>query len=83
MEEPFLLTVSYKGHDQDYEAQLLLRGYSYQIQVSVNGTDVFYERDDEGAFRAIISADAIEKGIKPPEAGLLKAIALKIEAVLA
>lgn len=83
MEEPFLLTVSYKGHDQDYEAQLQLRGYSYQIRVSVNDVDIFYERDDEGAFRAIVSAEAVEKNVKLPEAGLLEAIAQKLEELLA
>lgn len=83
MEEPFTLRVAYKGQEQDYEAQLQLRGYSYQIRVTVEDIGVLYERDEEGAFRAIIPADAVEKNAKLPEAGLLQAIAQKIEAVLA
>ena len=83
MEEPFLLPVSYKGKEQAYEAQLQLRGYSYQIRVWVEGAEVLYERDEEGAFRAIIPAEAGAKEAKIPEAGLLQAIAQKIEAVLA
>lgn len=83
MEEPFTLRVAYNGQEQDYEAQLQLWGYSYQIRVTVEGTEVLYERDEEGAFRAIVPADAWEKKTKLPEAGLLQAVAQKIEAVLA
>ena len=83
MEDPFLLPVSYKGKEENYEAQLLLRGYTYQIRVTVAGTDIFYERDEEGAFRAMIPTDLVTKETKPPDPGLLQAIAQKIEAVLA
>ncbi|MBE7169235.1 MAG: hypothetical protein INR73_01510 [Williamsia sp.] len=83
MEEPFTLPVSYKGKEQDYEAQLELRGYTYRIRVTVEGQDVYYERDEEGAFRAIIPTDAPSKETRIPEAGLLQAIAQKIKAVLA
>ena len=83
MEEPFMLTVHYKGTGRDYEAQLHLKGYSYQIIVAVDGTDVYYERDEEGAFRAVFLTEALEKNTRKPDVELLKAIALKIEELLA
>lgn len=83
MEEPFTITVSYKGKEQDHEAQLHLRGYSYYIRVLVDGMDVDYERDDEGAFRAMVPFEALGKETGKFDVELLKTIALKLEALLA
>lgn len=83
MEEPFQLPVSYKGHDHSYEAQLHLRGYTYQIRVTVEGTDIYYERDEEGAFRAVLANDAAEKEIQKIDRELLEAIMQQLEALLA
>lgn len=83
MEEPFTITVSYKGKEHDYTAQLHVRGYSYHIRVLVDGMDVDYERDDEGAFRAMLPFEAAGKEAGKYDVELLKAIAHKIEALLA
>ena len=83
MEEPFTLTAHYKGEDRDYEAQLHLHGYSYTIRVTVEGTEVDYERDDEGAFRAIVPFGTEQNDSKKIDVELLKVIALKLEALLA
>ena len=72
----------HQGRNQDYEARLELGGYTYRFRLTVENIDIFYERDEEGAFRAIIPVDIIAKETKMPEAGLLQAIAQKTEAVL-
>lgn len=82
MEEPFILEVDYKGTTLEVPAQLQLLGYLPRFVVSLPQSDVWFERDEEGAFRAILPPDA------PPESSkldvaLLQAIAAKIEAILA
>lgn len=83
MEEPFTITVNYKGKEQDYEAQLHVRGYSYHIRVLVDGMDVDYERDDEGAFRAMVPFENMGKEAGKYDVELLKTISQKLEVLLA
>jgi hypothetical protein len=88
MEDPFIITVSYKGQDRDFEAELLQMGYTHKFHVIVEGADLFFERDEEGRYRAILQENLEEKGarnppIKTPDLELLKLIAEKIESILA
>ena len=84
MEEPFILTVWHNGQSQDFEAQLLLSDYTHKFRVlfiELN-MNIFFERDEEGSYRAILPADVTEKEISEIDKELLKAIAKKIEAIL-
>jgi len=88
MEDSFIITVPYKGQDRDFEAELLQMGYIHKFHVIVDGADLFFERDEEGRYRAILQENTEEKGprtppIKTPDLELLKLIAEKIEAILA
>lgn len=88
MEDPFIITVAYKGQDRDFEAELLQMGYIHKFHVIVEGANIFFERDEEGNYRAILQEDPDEKGprsspIKTPDGELLRLIAEKIEAILA
>ncbi len=80
MEDDFELPVTYKGKDHHFTARLLKYGYSYKIEVEVNGTPVRFDRDEERNWRAIIEPDAMDKK-SVPEAGLLAAIAEVLEDV--
>jgi hypothetical protein len=80
MDEPFLITVNYKGVERDFEANLRVFGYTHKFHVAVDGTEVLFERDEEGNYRAIIPA---EHTGKIPDAGLLQHIAHAIERILA
>jgi len=58
VEEPFVLTVVHNGKQQDFEAQLLLSGYTYRFRVvfiDLN-RNIFFKRDEEGHYRAPIAA---------------------------
>ena len=48
MEDPFIITVAYKGQDRDFEAELLQMGYTHKFHVIVEGANIFFERDEEG-----------------------------------
>ena len=80
MDEPFFLTVQYKGAERAYEATFQVLGYTHRFNVDIDGTMVIYERDEEGAYRAIIPP---EQTGKVPPAELIKALAEEIERILA
>jgi hypothetical protein len=80
MEDIFLIPVHYKGVDRQFEASLQVMGYTHRFHVAVDGTDVIFERDEEGSYRAIIPP---ETPGKPPAMELLQAIAAAIAQILA
>lgn len=80
MDEPFLIAVEHKGTQREFEARLQVLGFTHRFLVDVDGTEVFFERDEEGSYRAIIPPET--KG-KIPETGLLQSIAGAIEKILA
>ena len=81
MDEPFTLIVPYKGEQHDFETELVVTGYTYKFRIMVNGTEVFFERDDAGEFRALApNADA--KQLQSLDQGLLQAIAQQLEVIL-
>ncbi len=81
MDEPFTLTVNYKGQQYDFEMELIVTGYTYKFKTLVNDTEVFFERDDAGEFRALVP-NADTKQSHALDAGLLQAIAQQLEAIL-
>jgi hypothetical protein len=85
MDEPFLIPVSYKGVEREFEATLQVLGYTHRFNVQVEGAEVIFERDEEGQYRAIVSQEAIatqEKEIRKLDPELLHQIALQIEHIL-
>lgn len=77
MSESFELPVQYKGKELLLPAQLHQFGYSYKIEVEINGCSLFFERDDERNWRALIETE-----VHPNEklgSELLEAIAASLE----
>gem|GEM_PF-707230 len=60
MNETFELPVFYNGEEILLSAQLHQYGYAYKIEVEVNGTPVFFERDDERKWRALVEPSTLE-----------------------
>lgn len=83
MEEPFMLAVQHKGEEKEYEAQLQLMGYTHRFKVWVEGITIYYEQDEEGAYRAMLPPETDYNATALPDKDLLTAIAQKIEAILA
>ena len=82
MDEPFVITVNYKGVEKEFGARLQVFGYSHRFHVDVEGTEVLFERDEEGRYRAILPQPPGDSG-KLPDLGLLQGIAEAIERILA
>jgi hypothetical protein len=80
MTESFTIPVHYNGADLGFEATLQVFGYSHRFLVSIRGTDVLFERDEEGHYRAVIPPET--PGPVPP-VPLLQGIAASIEQILA
>jgi hypothetical protein len=80
MDGPFTITVSYKGKEQDFDVTLKVLGFTHRFYLVIDGTELFFERDDEGAFRAIVPPEQQKKQI---DSVLLRLIADAIEAALA
>ena len=79
MDEPFEITVLYKGDELVFEASLVQFGYSHRIEIRVGDQQVLFEPDEERNYRAVIqSVDRFDK----LDLGLLKAIAETIESIL-
>ena len=80
MDEPFFIPCRYKGVDREFTATFQAFGYTFRFHVDVDGTDVIFERDEEGNFRAIIPPDSPKS---PPDRNLLQEISTAIEQILA
>lgn len=83
MEEPFILTVPYKGGEKEVQAQLQLAGYSHRFAVMIDDTEMYFERDDSGDYRALLPPHVTEKEAQHLDHELLQAIAEKIQEILA
>lgn len=81
MGDSFILDVVYEGAERHFDAELLVMGYTHKFRVRIEDMDVFFERDEEGRYRAVLLPDAPATG-KLPDSRLLKTIALQIEAIL-
>ena len=81
MDESFEIPVLYKDQELFFTARLLTVGYTHKFQVDVDGRELFFEPDDNGAYRALVDPAFMEEG-KKIDIGLLKAIAASIEDIL-
>jgi hypothetical protein len=83
MTDPFILSVNYKGTALHFTAQLLLQGYTHKFKVLINETDVYFEPDEEGLYRAIKMPGQREEELAAIDRDLLSLIQQKIATILA
>jgi hypothetical protein len=79
MYEVFDLPVKHRGHEILFPAQLVQAGYMHKFKVTVGDTEVLFEPDEEGTYRALIEPEKIGKDFT---SDLLADIAASIEKVL-
>jgi hypothetical protein len=80
MEDEFDLPVLFRGEEKSFKARLLLYGYSYKIQVIVEGQTILFEPDEERNWRALIDTEDTEKH-KPVNVELLQSIAGSLDSL--
>jgi hypothetical protein len=81
MDEPFEIPVGYKGQELLFPAYLQQSRFTHRFAVDVYGQEIFFERDEEGSYRALIDREQL-KANRKLEIELLRAIAEAIEAIL-
>ncbi|GAC1455917.1 MAG: hypothetical protein NVSMB7_17480 [Chitinophagaceae bacterium] len=77
MAEKFVITAIYKNQERNFEALFTAFGYSYKIEVIVDGMPVIFEPDEEKNYRAYLPGSANAKFLPNPL--LLQAIATALE----
>lgn len=80
MNDTFEIPVSYKGKNLNFKSELLVSGYTYKIQVDVNGYQIVFEPDEERNFRALVDPNVIDTS--KIDRGLISAIAEAIESIV-
>ena len=53
MQDDFSITVPYKGKDREFNVNVMVTGYTYKFHVMVDETEVIFEKDEEGNYRAM------------------------------
>jgi hypothetical protein len=81
MEEGFELPVLFNNMELSFPAKLLNYGYSYKLEVDIDGDKILFEPDEERNWRALTSAGDMPAN-KKINVDLLKAIALSIEKIV-
>jgi hypothetical protein len=69
--EEFELPVSVNGNEYLFPSKLVQFGFTYRIEVDVNGALISFERDEERYWRALIDAQTEKSNIN---SGLVNAI---------
>ena len=55
--DDFQILLAYNGRELMLPAKLIKFGYSYRIEVDIRGWKVFFERDEEMNWRALLNTD--------------------------
>lgn len=74
MEDAFQLSVYYNNQPLEFETVFQRWGYTHRFRVLVNEVPVFFEPDEEGGYRAVVT-DVPETERRKLDPFLLKCIA--------
>ena len=78
MNDALLLPVTHRGKEYEFRMKISASGYVPRYFVWINEVEVVFERDDEGAFRAIIYNPEVAPG-PLPETSLLESVGSTLE----
>ena len=80
MAESFTLTIDYNGKELLFPAELRVTGYTHKIAVTIENTEILFEPDEEGKYRALLSESDMRKNTIPIE--LLQQITAELDSSL-
>lgn len=81
MDDAFDITIQYKGNEKILKGILITYGYSYKIQVDIDGEKIFFEPDEERNFRAMSDPEN-RTDAKQADPELLRSITEAIQEIL-
>lgn len=79
MDDYFIIPVSVDRKELEFEGRLLLQGYIHRIEVTVGEVPVLFEPDEEGSYRALVTAEQLEGKGRNLNRKVLQAIAEVLE----
>ena len=79
--DEFELPVSFNKKEFNFPARLLNYGYSYKLEVDIDGDKILFEPDEERNWRALVAYEDIDNN-KKINIDMLKAIVASIEAIM-
>ena len=79
MPEQFSITIQYKGEERHFDVTAVISTYIYQFWVTVNETEIIFERDEEGGFRAMKSPAHLHHELRQADIAMLTLIQEQIE----
>ena len=82
MSEQFELPVSFKGKEWMLPAEFMSMGYTHRIKITVNGTALFFEPDEEKNYRAILE-NTEKDGLKAPDREFVQKISETLHSLFA
>ena len=78
MEDSFIVPILYNGKEYNFEASLVKFGFTYRIQVTIEGVEVLFEPDEERNYRVMLAdPDSAQK----LDTGLVEAVLREIESI--
>lgn len=81
MDEQFELPVFFNNTELSFPTRLLNYGYSYKLEVDMDGTKLLFEPDEERNWRALIAYEELNAN-KKISVDLLKAVTSSIEEIM-
>jgi hypothetical protein len=79
--DEFEIPITYKGLDWAFSAKVLHLGYTYKIQVDVDGTMMLFEPDENRQFRAVLANQEVSTA-KSVDKGLIETISETLDSLL-
>jgi hypothetical protein len=79
MDEVLSLNINYQGKSYAFEMQERNYGYVQKVVVVIGNTEVTFEPDEEGSYRALVSPELVNQQDNLLSVGLLQAITLRLE----
>ena len=55
MQDEIEIPIEINGEQRSFFARIIPYGYTYRLSVDVNGTEVFFEPDEQDQYRVILS----------------------------
>ena len=81
MEDPFIISVNYKGETRDYQAQLIVHGYTHRYKIWIDEAEIFFEPDEEDSYRAISMQLQDQKALEKIDKDLLFALQQELQSI--
>jgi hypothetical protein len=58
-ENSIVLPLTFEGHEYEFTGRIKRCGYAFRIEIDIEGAPIYYERDEEGNWRAVMGYEDV------------------------